>query len=233
MKHQKKIFTLIELLVVIAIIAILAAMLLPALSAARERARSSNCISNLKQHGLAITQYADDYQGFFPSAITGDNIKHYSKIYPTAAANISGYAYCMVTYGGLVIEYNGNWGSTNGNIMQCPSDDRNASYPTHYQLSYTNNYYASHTNNNLHLCRMDKIKNPSAMIFSMEDTSTANTRLEIDVARYPFASTANAAQGAAYRHGKTTNVLWMDMHVESSNFEQFKDSGTKYLYYNP
>ena len=63
---MKRQFTLIELLVVIAIIAILAAMLLPALSAARERARMSNCTSNLKTYGLACIMYADDHKGQLP-----------------------------------------------------------------------------------------------------------------------------------------------------------------------
>jgi prepilin-type N-terminal cleavage/methylation domain-containing protein/prepilin-type processing-associated H-X9-DG protein len=63
---QKKAFTLIELLVVIAIIAILAAILFPVFAQAREKARQTTCLSNLKQIGLGFEMYKQDYDGIYP-----------------------------------------------------------------------------------------------------------------------------------------------------------------------
>src|SRR5438105_483495 len=66
-------FTLIELLVVIAIIAVLAAILFPVFARAREMARKATCLSNLRQIGLAVQMYAQDYGELLPSSGSGND----------------------------------------------------------------------------------------------------------------------------------------------------------------
>ena len=103
-------FTLIELLVVIAIIAILAAMLLPALSAARLRAKSAACIANLKQLTLAQQQYAADWQGYVrPSTLDGKSGTWWG-------FTIRPYIY------GDVVATRGNQDSQNWQAFRCPAE---------------------------------------------------------------------------------------------------------------
>ncbi|MFA7230208.1 MAG: prepilin-type N-terminal cleavage/methylation domain-containing protein [Victivallaceae bacterium] len=97
MKAKKHQFTLIELLVVIAIIAILAAMLLPALSKAREKAKEIKCVGNLKQAGMDFLSYTDMYGSYLPirydsgQARTWDAIMFTAGIIPDGDKTVGGY----------------------------------------------------------------------------------------------------------------------------------------------
>jgi prepilin-type N-terminal cleavage/methylation domain-containing protein/prepilin-type processing-associated H-X9-DG protein len=75
MKHGHRAFTLIELLVVISIIALLMAILMPALGRVRKQARTVYCLNNLKQLGIAVQMYAQEYNDFIPRALDHQKAK--------------------------------------------------------------------------------------------------------------------------------------------------------------
>jgi prepilin-type N-terminal cleavage/methylation domain-containing protein len=112
--QSRKGFTLIELLVVIAIIAILAAILFPVFAQAREKARQTACLSNLKQSAMATVMYVQDYDETFPLSVF-------------LARDAAGP--CTFTFYNAITPY-----QKNSDIMRCPSNPLALDLPKAWQL---------------------------------------------------------------------------------------------------
>lgn len=193
MKRSKK-FTLIELLVVIAIIAILAAMLLPALSKAREKSKSAACRNNLKQVIQFVLMYADDNEGRLP--------KYYEHDYP----------YTYVLFG-----RQSSWSKIPAikNSFACPSLPYNSSAGL-YRNQFAQVYgilISSSGGYNLKTC-----KSPSqSWLFgdSYSYSKFKSTGIVAQMYGVYSASTAPPDGGLFHaRHEQSANIAFADGHVE-------------------
>lgn len=204
----KKHFTLIELLVVIAIISILAAMLLPALNSARERGRTTKCLNNLKQLGVAAFLYVDDFDTFRVVADPGA---------------IGGFWPEMLMNKGYLPKFtNNSWGTPLNGPLKCDSEPR-LNFATwasgfrcsHYGINWFLTYVVSGTDSSNWAKWHPKVEmdQPSKTMYFADTIPGGNCTV------YYGEAPRDARLPSYFRHGGNTQVnsVFLDGHAATGN----------------
>jgi prepilin-type N-terminal cleavage/methylation domain-containing protein/prepilin-type processing-associated H-X9-DG protein len=244
--RRRSAFTLIELLVVIAIIAILAAVLFPVFATAREKARQSSCQSNLKQIGLGMTQYSQDFDETVPPATFYSPVNSYRSnwvyaIYPYVKSQQV--FLCPSDPSSTPVSGTGYWPSTAG-----------FSTPPHISYVYNCNFTMVASDGTHYGAQLSQFAKPAATVAIVDGAAQPPVGVS-DPTQWPAKPTAwvlfdisanspswtqgldpgnpinDAVFAAPYaRHSGLCNVLWTDGHVKTIRVDNFYNTtgGTQY-----
>jgi prepilin-type N-terminal cleavage/methylation domain-containing protein/prepilin-type processing-associated H-X9-DG protein len=193
-------FTLIELLVVIAIIALLAAMLLPALSRAKEAAHATRCLSQMRQLGLAVCLYADSNNDTFPRS-QHSAFAHGELPWERSLAPLLGSTTTL-------------WTNLPQGIYHCPSDRRTMPYSyglnVYYELGPEDDYVGKPQT----WRRTADVPHPAATILFAESASGSDGSMGADHIMPNFwVTAADTGDVAQNRHGPRANYNFADGHA--------------------
>ena len=214
-------FTLIELLVVIAIIAILAAMLLPALQQARERAKGSQCANNLKTLGASVGFYQADNNSWLPATMGCGQGRFFTDLLPYL-----GLPSRKCADGTLEV----NPYVRAPKSVYCPTDAKRLKIASSggYNLcylynTYGQNYYARRDSGQrvgrlASMMRPADVRRMGSLIYLIDGTRENGAQVTLSVNSWPFKPDADPAGSAPeFRHNETANIMYLDFHIGNAN----------------
>ncbi len=191
-------FTLIELLVVIAIIAILAAILFPVFARARERARQTSCLSNVRQIGTALMMYVQDYDEVMPIYLLSSG---------RSETDLPDIGHDYIAWQDLLHPYVMNW-----DIYRCPSGGGYRGTPRAIHGAYGGNYAFAFSHSTQWIYSLGEFERP-AETYAVVEAISYITRYDPGIP----ASHGGYWGQVDSRHNEQNNVLFLDGHVRSEH----------------